>query len=371
VASDAENYVLKFGQLVREKREERGWSQEALSAAAFAGSTNKGYISRIESGKVPNITRATVRNVARALGIDPEQIPPALRWPEGAEVVKDTNKVALQIQDQLGKLIAALEDRPREFGIKEGMLIALARRYSEGSPGDFDSALAGLERALEVARDERNRGVLPSNISEAVSAVIARIDAFNETGDLEAGQEALDAELAAFDDEDERRRAARDRLYEKGIVQAILSRSVENACRFVVAQFDLNAPADPGERYKLFRVVFVEWYQRGEEQGLNFDLEVAIALAREAIRRAGNIGHLAAMRTNLGFALQTLGERESGSARLKEAVAIHRAALEEVSRERVPLDWAATQNGLGSALWTLGQRESGTARLAALIHREL
>ena len=58
-----------------------------------------------------------------------------------------------------------------------------------------------------------------------------------------------------------------------------------------------------------------------------------------------------------------LGRRESGTARLEEAVAAFRAALEERTRERVPLDWAATQNNLGDALWSLGQRESGTARL--------
>jgi Dioxygenase len=30
---------------------------------------------------------------------------------------------------------------------------------------------------------------------------------------------------------------------------------------------------------------------------------------------------------------------------------------------RVPLDWAMTENNLGTALWKLGERESGTARL--------
>ena len=66
---------------------------------------------------------------------------------------------------------------------------------------------------------------------------------------------------------------------------------------------------------------------------------------------------------NLGNALQTLGERESGTARLEQAVAAYRAALEELTRERVPLDWAMTQMNLGNALRTLGERESGTARL--------
>jgi tetratricopeptide (TPR) repeat protein len=64
-----------------------------------------------------------------------------------------------------------------------------------------------------------------------------------------------------------------------------------------------------------------------------------------------------------GTALLTLGERESGTAHLEEAVASFRLSLEEYPRNRVPLEWAATQNGLGGALESLGDRESGTARL--------
>jgi tetratricopeptide (TPR) repeat protein len=67
--------------------------------------------------------------------------------------------------------------------------------------------------------------------------------------------------------------------------------------------------------------------------------------------------------TNLGTALMRLGERESGTARLEEAVTAYRAALEERTRERVPLQWGTTQNSLGTALARLGERESGTARL--------
>ncbi|WP_315718633.1 MULTISPECIES: tetratricopeptide repeat protein [unclassified Bradyrhizobium] len=73
---------------------------------------------------------------------------------------------------------------------------------------------------------------------------------------------------------------------------------------------------------------------------------------------------------SLGAALQTLGERERGTSRLEEAVIAYRAALEERTRGRVPLDWASSQNNLGmglatlgTALLTLGERESGTLRL--------
>ena len=67
--------------------------------------------------------------------------------------------------------------------------------------------------------------------------------------------------------------------------------------------------------------------------------------------------------TNLGNALFRLGERESGTARLEEAVAAYREALEEWTRERVPLQWATTQNNLGTALAILGQRTGDVLKL--------
>jgi tetratricopeptide (TPR) repeat protein len=70
---------------------------------------------------------------------------------------------------------------------------------------------------------------------------------------------------------------------------------------------------------------------------------------------------------NLGIALEMLGERESSTTHLEEAVDAYRAALQEYTRERVPLKWAMTQNNLGIALKELGTRESGTALLGQAI----
>ena len=66
---------------------------------------------------------------------------------------------------------------------------------------------------------------------------------------------------------------------------------------------------------------------------------------------------------NLGTALSRLGERESGTARLEEAVAAYRAALKERPASACRSTGPMTQNNLGNALQTLGERESGTARL--------
>src|SRR5262245_42293037 len=75
---------------------------------------------------------------------------------------------------------------------------------------------------------------------------------------------------------------------------------------------------------------------------------------------------------NLGIALRVLGEGESGTAKLEEAVAAYREALKELTRERAPLDWATTQNNLASALLVIGERETETDRLdeAVTAYRE-
>ena len=65
----------------------------------------------------------------------------------------------------------------------------------------------------------------------------------------------------------------------------------------------------------------------------------------------------------LGTALQVLGERESSTARLEEAVTAYRDALKEYTRERVPLDWAMTQNNLGNALAALAERQKSAVRM--------
>ena len=64
-----------------------------------------------------------------------------------------------------------------------------------------------------------------------------------------------------------------------------------------------------------------------------------------------------------GLSWKDQGRTFDDNPALLKAIAALRSALEERTRERVPLDWATTQNNLGTALPTLGQRESGTARL--------
>ena len=76
-----------------------------------------------------------------------------------------------------------------------------------------------------------------------------------------------------------------------------------------------------------------------------------------------NSPHHAVLQATLGNALSVLGERESGTDRLEEAIAIYSATLEVWTRKDAPDAWATTQNNLGTALSALGERESGTKHL--------
>ena len=60
---------------------------------------------------------------------------------------------------------------------------------------------------------------------------------------------------------------------------------------------------------------------------------------------------------NLGLALARLGERESGTARLEEAVAAFRAALEEMTPQIDPTNYQLTMKDLNQVL-TLRKKKS-------------
>ena len=285
--------------------------------------------------------------------VDEEQLRQLKAIKADTETIKVQNQAILE---EVAALKRALQPKADEFKIKEEMLLALARKSAEGNPSDFDAALRGLERALEVAHDQQLRGRLPSNISDAVDEVIARVDALNDAGDLDGGQAALDAAIEA-------QVAGTARLYDKGTAQTTLTRDVAGAARYALARFDLDAPDTPKVRFEALRSLWDEWYVRGRDKGLNFDLEVSIVLAEAPRDRATGPGQRGAAANDLAISLGTLGERESDTERLEQAVAAFRAALEEQTRERVPQDWAMTQNNLGNALARLGERDSGTEKL--------
>ncbi|MCA3515141.1 MAG: tetratricopeptide repeat protein [Rhodobacter sp.] len=246
----------------------------------------------------------------------------------------------------------------RASGITDDALIGLARRIA-ADVADPAAAFRELENAVEVAIRVQAEGRQGSNLGGFVDEVLRRVAALAAQNQYDTAAREIDA---ALEQEQAESAARRIRLLDAGIAQDILRRDAGAVARRLVEKARLELAADQTV-YANVRLIFIEWFQRGKDKGLNFDLAVATELCRQMESGASTQDQRGAALTNLGTALTTLGQREAGTARLEEAVAAYRAALTERTQDRVPLDWAMTQMNLGSALQTLGEREAGTARL--------
>ena len=104
----------------------------------------------------------------------------------------------------------------------------------------------------------------------------------------------------------------------------------------------------------------------GESETGTMRLEQAVEAHRNALsedmRKLAPLGWAATL-SGLAGTLVALGSRERNTDRIKEAIETYHSGLKECTRERAPFQWAEMQNNLGNALASLGQRESGTDRL--------
>jgi len=133
---------------------------------------------------------------------------------------------------------------------------------------------------------------------------------------------------------------------------------------------NLPASMGPDQRGLLMCSYAVAERAIGEQRGDSNALNRAIAAYRSALKeytREKAPLQWAATQNNLGNGLASLGEREIGTERLEAAVASFREALKEYTREKVPLQWAGTQNNLGNVLSVLGERENNTEHLETAV----
>ncbi len=305
--------------------------------------------------------------------------------PRIAEDTAATRQSVERMEDRLetmpsqivADLLAALDRRgeakaAEQAGVQRQAVIALARRIS-ADVDDFDRALRELERAVAIAVDVGAEAARAGNLDAFVVQVLERVAVLSNAGRFDDAAAEAERAIARWEREEreeeerrQRRRADGLALLDAGIRQDLLRRDARAAAAKIARQVELDAP-DRAGLFRRLRAVQDEWFVRGRDLGLNLDLEVSIELARITFEVAGDADERGAALNDLGVALTVLGERESGTERLEQAIAAYRAALEEWTRERVPLQWAMTQNNLGTALQALGEREAGTERLVQAV----
>jgi tetratricopeptide (TPR) repeat protein len=254
----------------------------------------------------------------------------------------------------------------QERDIANGFIEEMAKRVAGDKALNLDAMKQAVQNAIEIYEKEIAGRPIETNLDGIVNRALASARAHLDRGLSSLARATL--RKAAEDmrrDEDERRGR-----YEAGVTALLtherdialatynghsaaaavveLARSIHDANASIVEFLDAEAQA---------------LYEYGRDRGSNVHLVAAIALRRELLGLASSGDERGAAFHSLGTALSILGERESGTTRLEEALSAHRSALQERTRDRVPLDWAKTQHRLGCALWRLGERERGTEKL--------
>jgi tetratricopeptide (TPR) repeat protein len=270
-----------------------------------------------------------------------------------------------------GILDLLVEDYAKEISrardVAEGFILEMAGKVAGDRSLDFEGMKQAVRNAIEIYEKEIAGGLTQSNCGDIVDAALAKAKAQADKGQSGLARATLRKAAEEMRREEQERRATyvegMTALYNRERDIALASYDGVAAAEAIAARVQAVQGADRAGAFKALKTETNALYDYGRDRGSNVHLVAMIALSRKLLDAASTLDERGAAYVWLGTALSTLGERESGTGRLEEAVAAYRAALTEWTRERVPLDWAMTQNNLGTALSTLGARESGTARL--------
>lgn len=247
---------------------------EMLAHEALGNQDRKSYVSAVEKGR-KRLSALTVQKFATFLELDD---PVVARLVTGAAGEDDP---VTQVEVNADAIAKELEEVRKTLKLSEVMAMSLAYEFAEGNPTDLTSALNELRRAFEVAAKQPTTGNLDADVN-AVLEEVRRLNADDRMAEAKlALREALERKRA----QQEQVAAEVSALIPSGIDQAVLMRDVEEAARLVVEQVEAEMP-DMAGRFEALLDAQQEWYVRGRDQGLAFDLEVSIAVAQTFVGRA-------------------------------------------------------------------------------------
>jgi exonuclease VII small subunit len=254
-----------------------------------------------------------------------------------------------------------------EKAVAEGFIREMAGRVAADKALDFEGMKQAVRNAIDIYEKEIAGGIVETNVDAIVDAALKKAKAQVDKGQSGLARATLRRAADAMRRDEQERRDRYEQgarlLYQRERDIALSAYDGEAAAQAVTELAEALHGYHHARLWQELKTEEDALYEFGRDRGSNVHLIAAIALDRRLAALAQSPDEKGYAHNSLGIALRTLGARESGTARLEEAVAAYRAALQEWTRERVPLDWAMTQNNLGLALWTLGERESGTARL--------
>jgi tetratricopeptide (TPR) repeat protein len=256
--------------------------------------------------------------------------------------------------------------RAEDAGIERSVIVSLAARLKPTEKLDFAQAVVEVSHAVDVAIGVVAVGTNGSN-DNLVDEVVKRVAEKTKANDPIGATREAEEGFSRWEEQESERRAnvtiAGVALLETALKTDLLRFDAAAAAGRIEKLAALQNEGNLDGQFEAVRTRLIQFYAEGGDKSVNFSLEVAVAIARRSVALARGPDQRGMALNDLGITLDELGERESGTSKLDEAVTTYHAALEERTRERVPLDWAQTQMNLGNALVGLGERESGTSKL--------
>jgi tetratricopeptide (TPR) repeat protein len=304
-----------------------------------------------ELSKQLNMNEEAVRQFLSILG--EQQVPPEELAPKLAEIAERYKTLTAQMS-----IVSA--DEPEVAQRKAEALRALER----GDLRRTDALLAEIESIQSLTLRKLESAVAETQARRAEIA-LSRLR-YREAADLFAQA----ATLVPTDDPKQRlkfQNLEADALFQQGNELGdndALAKAIERYRALLRLQSPDREPLQwASTQNRLGNALRV----LGERESGTDKLEQAINVLQDAftvsIRSGAPLEQQALTLNNLGRALLTLGERESGTDRLNEAANAFQEALKVSTREQTPRLWASTLNNLGNALFRLGERKAGTATL--------
>ena len=293
--------------------------------------------------------------------LKPQTQPAAVRAEHGVAAGRDIRDSTISLglsKEDIARVVDELVRqgvvrRAEDVGIETSVIVSLAARLRPAQKLDFAQAVVEVSHAVDIAVKVVTEGASGSS-DQLVDEVLKRIAERTKANDPAGATREADEGFARWEKEETERRGSASAtgiaLLEAALKTDLLRFDAASAAGRVEKIASLQHEDDPKAFFEALRARQDQFYVEGKDKGVNFSLEVAIAIARQEVALAHGPDEHGVALNDLGLALSSLGERESGTARLDEAVSAYRAALEEWTRERVPLLWAMTQNNLGNAL---------------------
>jgi tetratricopeptide (TPR) repeat protein len=250
--------------------------------------------------------------------------------------------------------------------VAEGFIGEMAKRVAGDKALDLDGMKRAVRNAIEIYEREIAGGQIETNVDSIVDTALLRARAQVDRGQSTLARATLRraAEEMRRDEEERRERYVTDvtALYVRERDIALAAYDGDAAAEAIVALAETIHGANEAAFASFLNFEATTLHEYGRDRGSNAHLAALIVLRRRLLAGAASGDERRTAQLNLGTALWTLGQREIGTARLDEAVSSYRAALEEGTRARVPLDWAKAQNSIGVALQTIGERDGSAGR---------